>query len=72
MIIMFTVCVSIDKIKDKVINSIMFAGVITIFFAALVDTLDFSMFYFLIPLTVFFAQRTDNDISTRLLIDVRT
>ena len=57
LLLLLCVCMRIDAIKDKHMNAIFFAGAVTIFFAALVDTLDFSLFYFLIPLVVFFSEK---------------
>ena len=49
LIVFITMC-DIDKIKEKGIYCVMVAGVVSIMLAALVDTLDFSLFYLFIPI----------------------
>lgn len=45
----------VDKIKDRDFLNIIYCGSLATFVAALVDTLDFSLFYFFIPLFIFFS-----------------
>lgn len=52
-ILIFLVMAEIDRIENRQIKAIYFATSVTIFMAALIDTLDFSMFYFLIPLVAY-------------------
>ena len=49
LIVFITMC-DIDKIKEKGIYCVMVAGVVSVMLAALVDTLDFSLFYLFIPI----------------------
>ena len=49
LIVFITMC-DIDKIKEKGIYCVMVAGTVSVMLAALVDTLDFSLFYLFIPI----------------------
>ena len=57
LIVIFLVASEIDKIEDGKLYTIAFAGMIAAFTAALVDTLDYSMFYFLIILPFLLNKR---------------
>ncbi|MGN0612572.1 MAG: O-antigen ligase family protein [Porcipelethomonas sp.] len=49
-LVLYFVMRDIDRIRDCKLKRILFTGALVIFVAALVDTLDFSLFYLLIPL----------------------
>jgi len=57
LIIIVFVAFTIDRIKDRKLYAIFFAGMTAVFTAALVDTLDYSMFYLLISLPFLFFKR---------------
>ncbi|MGN0620892.1 MAG: O-antigen ligase family protein [Porcipelethomonas sp.] len=49
-LVLYFVMRDVDRIRDNKLKRIFFTGALAIFTAALVDTLDFSLFYLLIPL----------------------
>lgn len=52
LIIIYLFMKSLDKSKDKKYMMIVLSSIISIFTAALVDTLDFSLFYLMVPLII--------------------
>ena len=62
LIIIIFVVFTIDKIEDRKLYAIFYAGMTAVFTAALVDTLDYSLFYMLISLPFLFFKRNANGI----------